>query len=508
MKLRNFSVILFVLLVVAVIFSLIFSGCKKQEPPKPETPKERIAKKISELGRFQLELVKKGDEADRTKREYLYEIKKLKEEIHSEKNKQKIGTEKGALANKTIANDLSLLQYNYAYAEKLSEIMQKLEAAEVDIVYNKRKAEADLRIVNVLSGEDLDRLIADMDAAYKKYMLDAKAVINEKELRIRPISELWKEIMKEDAEKKAGERELERIERIYQKAKKAEEAELKKAEEAAKAKEEITVKVEVKQEDDAIKQYPTRFGFDEPQTRELLTKRTDTIKSYLLQISTKRPFFANLYSIYINDTDSVYRRILKYYDVDRVMRYYIPNAYDSEQFKREENLAKGYHYTALSNISLDAAEKDVVAKPRLLSLQKVFSMEEKCRKILYSMFLVENEVSKFCGMIEGLPAQNVNVNVVEFNRKAQEILDSCIDECKKWNTELANFEFVSLNEIWRRVRVVCTFHSLTNFATYEREQFKRLTNKERPVRKKRQEDNESAAAFQIPKRNLAKIPLT
>lgn len=166
------------------------------------SPVERITRKIQNLGDLHERITKKIGDLKDTQDQYDTEIRELKNEILNERKKTNLDQREAKLRDSVVVYSLSLLQRNYAYFDKLGEVIFTFEKADAEVVYKKRLAEADLPIVSALPEEELEGFESELNETYDAYdFSEEELVINIQDMDLRSPEDILKEILREDEEK-------------------------------------------------------------------------------------------------------------------------------------------------------------------------------------------------------------------------------------------------------------------------------------------------------------------
>lgn len=174
------------------------SAAKKSAKAKPVTAKpitaRELKKKISSIINLKERIAKKKKEAHRIRKEYRNDIGRYKDEISSEREKTGISSYAGALRNKRIVSNLSLIQRNLAYADKMTELIYRLEMGSEELLYLEREAKIDLEMIKVMDNKNL--LLDRINNALRDYRPMAENfAISKDQLKLMPTERIWNDLL-------------------------------------------------------------------------------------------------------------------------------------------------------------------------------------------------------------------------------------------------------------------------------------------------------------------------
>jgi hypothetical protein len=184
----------------------LYYGDMKQNLVKPALQQARapdrsskqtieISQKIAELTALKQRLVQKDKEAYDLIMDYYNGMRELVSEIEREKRAFNITTYADSQGNARITNDLLLIQRKWAYICKLEEIRTGLQNGYSETEYLERQASDDLKLVSVLNSEEAKSLIKQLNEVISKYQSSSdKLVIDENDLNMRPVEQLWNDL--------------------------------------------------------------------------------------------------------------------------------------------------------------------------------------------------------------------------------------------------------------------------------------------------------------------------
>jgi hypothetical protein len=164
----------------------------------PSSPAEKkIMQKITDLRDLQNKLLEKEQNINSLSADYTSEIERLKQEIRNEQGAQSIRTYAQAEQNPRIKFDLSLIQRKTAYIDKLNEIKDRLRSGYFEAEYLERQSTDDARMIGLLDSKEAEKLTAKLSTVIAKYEPESgKLIIEDKDLKLRPIEQIWNEISK------------------------------------------------------------------------------------------------------------------------------------------------------------------------------------------------------------------------------------------------------------------------------------------------------------------------
>lgn len=165
-----------------------------KSPARPLTVKELTAK-INSLAKLKKRIEKKKRETVRTREEYYDDIGRYKKEILEEKRLSRgINSYAEAIRSKRINSNLSLIQRQLAYVEKLTELEYRLNMGSEELLYLEREARADLEIVKVLQTKD--QLISRIDRALHDYHPNSERfALSKGKLNLKSTESIWNDIV-------------------------------------------------------------------------------------------------------------------------------------------------------------------------------------------------------------------------------------------------------------------------------------------------------------------------
>jgi hypothetical protein len=153
---------------------------------------ETLTQKMNRVSVLLDQLRNNLNQATTAKANFQTEIEALKSEIRQ--GKQRIGTDtfERATKNTRINNNLLLIQRQTAYIEKIEELEVKYKKGIEEMVYLERQGAADLKMVRLLGNKD--EIVKKIDKIIKNYSSYSRYAIDESQLRLKSLRQIWKEI--------------------------------------------------------------------------------------------------------------------------------------------------------------------------------------------------------------------------------------------------------------------------------------------------------------------------
>ena len=159
-----------------------------------------LQEKINEVVSLKTTLEEKRTDMIKTRLEYETDVTQLKVEIDNERKSSQIDSYAQALKNKRVRNNLALIQRQSAYVDKISQLEQKILQGIEELLYLEREAKADLKMVKLLDNKD--ELVQRIDRSLQNYSSSsAKFAIEAKQLKFKPLKQIWQEIAPPPEEK-------------------------------------------------------------------------------------------------------------------------------------------------------------------------------------------------------------------------------------------------------------------------------------------------------------------
>lgn len=155
--------------------------------------KEKLVEKLNEVVALKKGLDAKRREVTLTKEGFVNGIEALKRRINERKEREGLKTFLMAKRDQQILLDLSLVQSKIAYRDRLQEIENRLNAGYNDVDYMEAKTRDDLKMAEVLSREEMDKLIGQIERTLNKYAPDIRQLIiaTDKDVRVKPLQDIW-----------------------------------------------------------------------------------------------------------------------------------------------------------------------------------------------------------------------------------------------------------------------------------------------------------------------------
>lgn len=190
-------------ILVFIIATILANGCEQMsnEPAgkigvlkNDPAPVRKLKNKINSLVGLRARLFAKIRDLSATRDSYKTQIAMLKSEIQEERRKNSVNSYQQAINNKRIGSNLSLIQRQLAYIDKIDELGYQLNMGTEELLYLEREARADLKITAVLDNKD--ELTQKIDQAIKSYEPYAgKFAFDKSQLRITSTEQIWNEII-------------------------------------------------------------------------------------------------------------------------------------------------------------------------------------------------------------------------------------------------------------------------------------------------------------------------
>jgi len=155
----------------------------------------QISLKIIQIDDLRLKLHGKKKEVISLENQYSRGIQELQEEIKIVAASEKITSLADAQKNGKINYDLALIQRRTGYINKLGEIKARVSEGIYQLEYMERQTADDLPMVQVLTSEDAQKLIAKINEVIAKYLPDASKLAIEIDEKSLPSQEqIWQNI--------------------------------------------------------------------------------------------------------------------------------------------------------------------------------------------------------------------------------------------------------------------------------------------------------------------------
>lgn len=166
------------------------------ESAKPAV--EKLTEKLEKVAGLKRDIEKKRSEVNSLIADFVKGIDSLKTDINYRREAKGIRAFSQAVQDQQIKNNLSLMQRKLAYKERLQEIEDRLAAAHHDLEYMESKTNDDLKMSTVLSKEEMNRIVEQIESVLSKYAPETKElVINEADMKTRSEKNIWDSIASE-----------------------------------------------------------------------------------------------------------------------------------------------------------------------------------------------------------------------------------------------------------------------------------------------------------------------
>ncbi len=185
-------------LTIGAIVYFVPGGHKAEERETTKNVAEKLTEKLEKITDLRESIEKKRTEVVNLKAQFVDGIRSLKVGIDARREAENIKTYSQAMNDQQIKNSLSLMQSKIAYKERLQEIENKLTSAHYDLQYIENKTTDDLKMSRVLSKEEMNRIVGQIEQVITKYAPETKKlVINEADIKIKSTENIWDLIEKE-----------------------------------------------------------------------------------------------------------------------------------------------------------------------------------------------------------------------------------------------------------------------------------------------------------------------
>ena len=179
---------------------------RKSNNVQPSSQNETIENKIVELDELRNKLIDRKQEVITGEIRYQHSIISLKREIFHEAKKGKLTDfEQAKKTSPRISYDISLIQSEGAYINKLMEIESRVSSGIYQLEYLERRAIDDFYLVNLVQNKAIDDLIKEIDKVISSYLPDAqKLVINVDVNTMQTPEQIWADILSGDTQEKGN----------------------------------------------------------------------------------------------------------------------------------------------------------------------------------------------------------------------------------------------------------------------------------------------------------------
>ena len=167
--------------------------------PDLNSPSAKLKSKIEAIENLRDELLIKQGEIAELKRHYNKAIIQVADKILQIRDSRGIGSVQQALKDRAIELNLQTIQRRQAYIESLDHPTRWLDSGSEELLYLKRKINLNLRLDQITSGIDLQRLLAECDQiiAQRRRSLNNLALDTENAKR-QPLESIWNEIIQNE----------------------------------------------------------------------------------------------------------------------------------------------------------------------------------------------------------------------------------------------------------------------------------------------------------------------
>ncbi len=169
-------------------------------PPEPEkAPTEDTAYRLNEwvenLTILRREIASKKDEIIKLKKYYKNRITEKEKEIAPIIVQKKFRSFSKAIRNTRLELALRAIQRRYAYIAKLDSPLQRLEAADEEILYYQRLAQIYQLMAGVLSALPIEKLDKELETVFSKNNEAIKLLgLNKEDISLPPLETVWKRV--------------------------------------------------------------------------------------------------------------------------------------------------------------------------------------------------------------------------------------------------------------------------------------------------------------------------
>lgn len=446
-----------------------------------KTPQDKIRQRINDISELRTRLENKSKKIDNLRQDYKNGIRELQEEILLEKKKNNIMSFQAATKNQTIAFDLSLINTKTAYIQKIDEIQKQLLDGSKELLYVQRKAQDDLKILEVLDDKEKEELAESINKVITHYLPDAgELVVEVDESALQPMEAVWSEIMKIEKDRIEEERRREEARKLEEELNKIEEQKKEEEELAEEIKREIEKTLaekvspvtqvtaeEVRKEleklkeaetkkqptlDEIIKAWekmeskkgtpkkPEKAEKSEPyydpkplpklSPRELLGKKETEFHDFNEKLHSKISHLKSLHGSYLSQTNKTYCRILDHYKIGLIAK----------------------HHERYGRIGLPSFKKEMkneYVKNMLLSIQKSLSMEKRLAYLAQETFRAIVELHDFSKGFNWF--RKGDQSILQFVYDVEKKLEEYKKEAEIPSMTLDKNDMIPLKEIWKGI---------------------------------------------------------
>ncbi|MCX6744624.1 MAG: hypothetical protein NTX82_03830 [Candidatus Parcubacteria bacterium] len=160
--------------ITAIIIGSRCGGCNKiQTVVNYHVSQIKIEGKIKDLSSLRQKLTAKRQEILQLKEGYQNDINSLSVEIRTEQRANNIQTYDQAQQYSRISYDLSLICRKKAYISKLVETEKSLQQGANELEFLEREAIDDQKLLSTLNNQELENLVAEINAVIAKYLPEA-----------------------------------------------------------------------------------------------------------------------------------------------------------------------------------------------------------------------------------------------------------------------------------------------------------------------------------------------
>ena len=164
------------------------------EKAKP-APLRPIDDRLSKITELRNKLLIKQKDITALKEHYQNGIDKVENDLIRTIRQKNVTSYKLAINDQRIRLGLGTIQRRRAYIQQLNKPYKRLYEISEELLYLKRRTEIDIKMVGIIQGMDMDKLIERIDTAIPEYLAKtSKLSINIKSSKLIPLENIWKEI--------------------------------------------------------------------------------------------------------------------------------------------------------------------------------------------------------------------------------------------------------------------------------------------------------------------------